>query len=47
MNRLTLRLTWLTVKAAEWLLPFAWTLCKIAFWLFVLALGLMILVIVL
>lgn len=47
MNRFTLRLTWLAVKAAEWLLPIAWTLCKIAFYLFCLALALAILVIIL
>lgn len=47
MNRFTLRLTWLAVKLAEWLLPIAWTLCKIAFYLFLSALALMILVIIL
>lgn len=47
MNRFTLRLTWLAVKAAEWLLPIAWTLCKIAFYLLLLSLALFILVIIL
>ena len=47
MNRFTLRLTWLAVKSAEWLLPIAWTLCKIAFYLFISALVLLALVIIL
>lgn len=47
MNRFTLRLTWLAVKAAEWLLPIAWTLCKIAFYLLLLFVVLFFLVIIL
>lgn len=47
MNRLTLRLTWLAVKAVYWLLPIAWTLCKIAVYLLLAALGLTVLVIIL
>lgn len=47
MNKFTLRLTWLAVKAAEWLLPVLWWLCRLAFYLFILALVLTVLVIIL
>lgn len=47
MNKFTLRLTWLSVKAAELLLPVVWNVARWLFWSLVLFLALAIIVIIL